>query len=128
MARIEEFTLRGTTDGSGDLIVNAAHPVIGWLVAVEWIDGALADGVDAVLSSQVNADRAAVTLLTLTDANIDKWYFPREIVHDNAGAVLTGTQGGDTMPAFFSGKLRLVVSNGGDTKEGGCIVYVKVLN
>lgn len=119
--KLDELRLYGETDASGDLTVNATRPVLGQLYAVRWIDGDLSDGVDAVISTQ-NHD-AAATLLTLTDANSDALYYPRDLVHNAAGGALTGTSGGDRALPLFVGLPRLVVSSGGATKSGGCILF-----
>ena len=114
---MKKMRLYGTTDGSGNATVNGEAPVNGCaLYAVRWIDGDLADGVDAVISTQ-GAD-ASATLLTLTNANDDATYYPREATCDN-----TGTADGDTTLPFMQGTPRLVISSGGDTKSGGCILY-----
>jgi len=121
---IRHIKLYGTTDSSGNLTVTAGFPVEGLLHAVEWIDGDFADGVDAVLSIDRDDDAADVTLLTLSDANDDAIYYPLYQACNNLGAALETTGGEEVfIPAFINGKLKLVVSNGGDTKSGGCIVY-----
>jgi hypothetical protein len=121
------YHLRGTTDGSGDLTIygknattEAASPQIdnALIFAVEWIDGDLADGVDAVLSVVNTPSGVDHTLLTLTNANDDAWYYPRDATHDNTGTVNTGLE-----YPILQGKLKLVISSGGATKTGGCIVY-----
>ncbi|HNT78806.1 MAG TPA: hypothetical protein PKH77_27695 [Anaerolineae bacterium] len=89
------------------------------LYAVEWIDGDFADGVDAVLSAETTPSGVARTLLTLTDANSDAWYFPRELEHGNNGAVLST----HTLPVVH-GDLKLTITSGGNAKTGGCIVYL----
>ena len=123
---LKEIKLYGTTTSGGDLTVQSTVNIMGELVAVEWIDGDLADGVDAVLSCVRNDNAADVTLLTLTDANSDAWYYPAAAVHDNVGTAVTfdGTNEIYTRQVV-NGQLKLVVSSGGDTKSGGCIVYVK---
>lgn len=129
MERIEfiDVQLTGTTDESGDLTVNGDLPVMGVLYAVEWIDGSFDDGVDAVITVQNTPSGVAQTLLTLTDANDDKWYFPRVAVHSNAGADLTydGTYVIPTM-SIVVGTPRMVVAQGGDTKTGGCVLWIQV--
>lgn len=115
--------LYGTTDSSGDLQVDSDEFQMTRLVAVQWIDGTFADGVDAVLSTQDS--EAAQTLLTLTDANNDALYYPRVAMHGPTGSALTATAGGDNTMPLVVGKLRLVVSSGGDTLEGGCIVFLE---
>jgi len=119
--RFGEILLEGTCSTGGDLTVNATTAVFGFLYAVRWIDGDFTDGVDAVISTQNHA--AAETVLTLTDANNDATYYPRALVHSEAGAALTGTAGGDRTLPFMVGVPRLVVSSGGDTKTGGCILF-----
>lgn len=118
--------LIGTTDSSGDVTVNHTTTVQGLLYMVEWIDGDLADGNDAVLSVQSVAGEsaAATTLLTLTNANSDARYYPRALTHDDTGTALTGTAGGDRVAPVVSGVPRLVISSGGDTKTGGCVLYI----
>lgn len=121
--KLNAIKLIGTTSAGGALTVTAGKAVKGFLYAVEWIDGTFADGVDAVLSVINTNSGVDQTLLTLTDANNDDWFYPRVLVHDEAGAALTGTSGGDREKAVLNGTLKLVVSAGGDTLTGGCVVY-----
>jgi hypothetical protein len=122
---IRAIKLYGTTDSAGDLIVTADLPVVGLLHSVEWIDGSFAVGVDAVLSLDRDNDAVDITLLTLTNANADKVYYTRYLASDDAGADLDTAGDATYTKGFVSGKLKLVVSDGGDTKSGGCIVYVE---
>jgi hypothetical protein len=117
--------LYGTTATGGALTVTADTAVRGLLYAVEWIDGDLVDGVDAVLSVVRDDNAPDYTLLTLTDANADAVYYPRVIIHSEAGAALTGTSGGDRAMPVINGRLKLAVTSGGDAKTGGAIVYYK---
>ena len=123
---IQHIKLYGTTNSSGALTVTSTVRVEGLLQAVEWIDGTFADGVDAVLSVDRNDNAADVTLLTLTDANSDAMYYPQTPAQDNVGTAVTydGTNEIYTRQ-IVNGLLKLVVSDGGDTKVGGCIVYVE---
>ena len=123
---LKEVRLTGTTSSGGALTINAPELAIGDLHAVEWIDGDLADGVDAVLSTQDTASGVAQTLLTLTNANVDKWYYPRATAHDLAGADAEYAATFDIREKpLVNGKLRLVIASGGNAKTGGCIVYIK---
>ena len=115
--------LYGTTATGGAVTVTAETSVRGLLHAVEWIDGDLADGVDAVLSVVRDDNAADYTLLTLTNADNDLVYYPRVIIHSEAGAALTGTSGGDRAKPVINGRLKLAVTSGGDAKSGGAIVY-----
>lgn len=120
--------LTGTTDTSGDATITSSNSYVGFLYAVQWIDGTLADGVDAVLSVTTAADGGvAQTLLTLTDANNDAWYYPRVQVHDNTGTGVTynGTDEIYAAQALINGPLSLVISSGGNAATGGCIVYLE---
>jgi len=121
---MKEIRLEIATDASGDATVLATKSVSGRLQRVVWVDGDLVDGVDAVLSATQTPAGVDETLLTLTDANTDSIYRPRALVHDEAGAALTGTQGGDRVAPYFSGTLEVVVSSGGATKSGAMICYV----
>lgn len=124
---LRHIKLYGTTSNLGALTITAGVSAEGLLVAVEWIDGSFADGVDAVLSVDRDDDAVDVTLLTLTDANDDAWYYPQTPAQDNVGTDVTydGTNEIYTRQVI-NGKLKLVVSSGGDTKSGGCIVYYEV--
>lgn len=118
--------LTGTTDASGDLTVTSVASYNGRLALVQWIDGDFADGVDAVLS-MTNTDAGVdVTLLTLTNANDDALYPVRAIAKDQAGATITYDGTNEIYePLPVVGKLKLVVSSGGDTKTGGAVVFLE---
>ena len=111
--------LYGTTATGGGLTVTAETTVRGLLHAVEWIDGDFADGVDAVLSVVRDDNAADYTFLTLTNADVDKVYYPRELVHTVAGVAIDG----EITNPVLNGKLKLAVTSGGDAKSGGVIVY-----
>jgi hypothetical protein len=76
----------------------------------------------------VSDDGAAAdtTLLTLTDANDDAWYYPQTPAQDNTGADVTsdGTNEIYTQQ-IVDGRLKLAVTSGGNEKTGGCIVYIE---
>lgn len=108
--------LYGTTSSGGALTVTSSRFIHGVVYAVTWIDGTLADGVGAVLS-YTDIDGVSRTLLTLTAANDDAVYYPRHAVHNNTGTAQSTLE----MP-IVHGNLKLVISSGGDTKEGGCVV------
>ena len=109
-----------TTDASGDATVNVGlsnQPRL--LYAVEWKLGTAAAGVDAVLSVTKTECAVDQTLLTLTNANANAWYYPRTLEDDEAGAALT-TRG----YLVVNGDLKLVVAQGGDTKTGAAVIYL----
>jgi hypothetical protein len=121
--RLHELRLSGTCDSDGALTVAGPTAINGQLEAVEWIDGDFANGVDAVISAYNTNSGVDNVLLTLTDADNDAWYYPRALVNSEAGAVLTGSSGGDRALPIVNGLPRMVVSSGGDKKTGGCILY-----
>jgi hypothetical protein len=109
-----------TTDADGDATATSEASYNSKLYAVGWIVGDYAEGVDAVLSV-VNTDTGVEqTLLTLTDADANKVYYPRELVHTNAGVAIDGEI---DLPVCV-GKLKLVVDDGGNAKTGGVVVYL----
>ena len=119
--KLKEMRLYGTTNGSGALTVNGDCAVFGKLYAVRWVDTAL-DACTATISTQ--GHEASATLLTLTAVNATATYYPREAVCDNTGAALTVTEDSNThdLPLMV-GIPRLVVSSGGATNAGGCILF-----
>jgi hypothetical protein len=120
---LRDMRLIGTTNADGDATINGDGTIKGRLVAIEWVDGDLADGVGAVLTMQKTPSEVAQTILTLTAANVDAWYYPRTLVHDATGSALTGTSGGDREMYLIAGLPRLVISSGGNVKTGGAILY-----
>lgn len=122
---LTQIKLYDITASDGTKTITSDVRVKGKLFAVEWIDGDLADGVDAVLSCVRDDNATDITLLTLTNANNDAIYYPRHQVHSNVGAALTldGTRIAYTEP-LVNGFLKLAITDGGDTKTGGCIAYV----
>lgn len=127
---IQQVKFAITTDGSGAYTSTVATAPQGevsrdglgpWLLyAVEWVDGALADGVDAVLSVTNTLSGVDLTLLTLTDANSDLMYYPRVIADGVTGADLTGWY----VQHVVDGTLKLTVTSGGSAATGACIVYL----
>ena len=110
-----------TTSTAGAATVTG-ESVQGFLYAVVWNKGTCDNGVDCTLSS-VNSAGAA-TLLTLTDANASAIYYPRHLVHSEAGAALTGTAGGDRAMPLASGNLKIVIAQGGSAKAGSVTCYI----
>lgn len=118
--------LIGTTDSSGDLTLTSENTYNGELVMVQWVDGDLVDGVDAVLSVTKTDAGVDYTLLTLTNANNDALYHTRAILTDQAGATITYDGTNEVYGCIpVVGQLKLVISSGGDTKTGGAIVFLE---
>lgn len=126
---IRHVILTGTTDASGDVTITAEQPFHGKLLAVEWVDGDLADNNTAVLSvirtpsgvdQQIHEQAAG-------EGDDDGWYYPRAAAHDLSAVGLT-YDGTRVVPVHVvvAGYLKLVIASGGDTKTGGCVVYLEV--
>lgn len=109
------------TNGSGAYTGTKTLKRPALLHAAQWVDGDLADGVDAVLKmTQPTPGDVDTTLLTLTDANVDLIYYPRQLLHSNVGANLTAIY--DRM--LVDGLLTLTVASGGATKTGALWLYL----
>lgn len=118
LATRTRINLTTPSDGTSksELAPQVCH---GLLYKVTWIDGDYADGVDAVLSVTDTPSGVDETVLTLTNANDDARYYPRHAEHDNTGTALLTT----SIP-LISGRLKLTVTSGGNSKTGGIIAYV----
>lgn len=110
---MRHYEINILTNGSGAFTGTVAGVGVGLLYAVQWVDGDLADGVGAVLSVASAVSAVDDTLLTLTAANADKWYYPRVVEHGNTGSDLT-----TYALQVVTGALKVVVSSGGDAKSG----------
>lgn len=120
-----EIRLVGETNSSGVATINGTKSVIGKLFAIAWIDGDLDDNNTAVISTQ--GHDASQTLLTIgtAEGDDDEIFYPRALVHDEGADVLVGANGGDREMMLVAGTPRLVIAAGGDTKTGGCILYIE---
>lgn len=118
---MRDVKLSFTTDASG--AATAISPDLSGtkLVAVEWIDGDLTDGVDGVFSiidRHSGIDRA---LITLTDANSDAYYHVGAAVYGVTGAAVTNSY----TPPIIDGKIKLVVASGGSAKSGAAYLFLR---
>lgn len=113
--RIMELT--GITESDGSLTV-LGTALTGALYAVQWIDGDMADGVDATLTCENGS--GTIPLLVEANYNTDHMTYPRvaEALNTNASALTTYA-----MP-LVSGTPKLVIANGGAAHAGGCILYI----
>lgn len=109
-----------TTAGATHADIFYTAPAL-FLYKVVWVDGTLDDGVDAVLSITNTQSGVDETILTLTDANSDKVYYPWVLPVKTDGS----TAASDFfIPQLVEGTLKLVVASGGNAKSGACIVYL----
>ena len=122
---LHDVRLFGTTDSSGDLVVDAERAVFGRLYAIEWVKSGFAAGVDPTLTVRgTPGGQTTLTIWAVTDANTSMMYYPRAQTHDSTGAGLTydGTRVQADLP-LLAGRPRLTVAQGGSVASGGCILY-----
>lgn len=107
-----------TTDaaGYGTATVGLATRTL-FLYAVEWVKGTYDNGVDAVLSVTNTPSGVDYTLLTLTNANNNRMYYPRHLEQDQTGADLSTRN----FP-IVNGDMKLTINQGGNTNTGSVIV------
>ena len=113
--------LYGTTDASGDLTVYSNEAYSGEVYAVQTIDGTLEDGVDITVTSET-ADSLNIPILTKANFNTDGIYYVRTVanqVSDGAASTVY-----DVKP-LASGRIKMVLAQGGNAKSGGCIVHIE---
>jgi hypothetical protein len=120
MSNLAEITLTLAVNASGDATVNDTKAIFGLLYAIQYTAGTLDAGTDITISTQ--GGRASKVLLTNSPSASALWY-PRDLVHDNAGTALTGTSGGDRALPLMDGTLRCVVAQGGISMTGYLTVY-----
>jgi len=127
--KIEPVKLAFTTTAGGAATVTADTPVFGLIRAVEWNKGTADNGVDATLSFTSGDTAVSKTVLTLSNADSSKWYYPHEIIDDLTGVDLTfdGTRTLQTVPILVNGTLQVVIAQGGNAKTGSMVVYVELV-
>lgn len=127
-------TLKGTTDASGDAVVDSAGPVTGEVLFVDVDGAALTDSANLVIQpilyeladGAVELGESIINNGDIGNAAQDKFY-PRKFAQDNAGADLTVATGQKVaVPYFVPGaKLRATVSAGGNTKAFRIRVFLR---
>ena len=106
-----------TTDGSGNATGVGASGV-GFLYAVQLVDGTFDDGVDITLTSE-HSDHS-IPLLTASDWNSDKMLYPRVLQNLNTDGTALTTH---TLPIVY-GPIKVVIAQGGSAKSGAVICYI----
>ncbi len=104
--------------GAGVATNNAtmADVILGKLYAlyVKYNHSPPAGTTDVTIATAGAGSFPALTILTLTNAATDGWFYPRTLVHDNAGSALTGTQGGDRALPVIADKLKVTIAGAND--------------
>ena len=122
--KLVDVRLTGETDANGDKTITSTRSFFGLLDKLVWVQGDLAGAGDGVLSVINTSSGTDETIFTFTDVNDTASFYPRTLVHGLTKTALTGTAGGDRARILVAGELKLVISDGGDTKTGGCIAYI----
>lgn len=107
-----------TTDGSGDA-TQFGESAVGFLYAVQLVDGNFDDGVDVTLTAE-HSD-LSIPLLVAADWNSDKMLYPRVLQNLNTDGTALTTH---ALPLVF-GRLKAVIASGGATKSGSVIAYIQ---
>lgn len=109
-----------TTDASGDgSSALVAVPGGGTLYAVQCVDGDFADGVDLTLTSETG--ELAIPLFVVADFNSDRMYYPRVLQNLSTDGTALTTH---CEPVVF-GRVKAVVAQGGATKTGAFLLYIR---
>lgn len=120
----ERHTVPLTTDAAG--AATAYSPVVsGRVLAVHYVkpgSNGFADGVDF----DVTVESTGEVLLDKDNINASASFYPRKQVHDTTGTVATlnGTQAMLEPVTVAEDRVKIVVANGGDTKDGSVIVVI----
>lgn len=120
---VQSFAL--VTDAGGNATVLGEMSLNGARIyAVEFVLGTLTSGaVDVTLSDTSAPGGVSKTLLTLTNAAANAVYYLRLLAHGETGAALTGTAGGDRVMPLVTGRLQVVVAQGGNVLTGSLHVW-----
>lgn len=116
---VERQTVAVTTDASGDATVYS-EPVNGLLSSIAYVKTDFADGVDFTITEQ----ETGRTLWTESDVNASATRAPRQATHSELGVASLYAAAGLAVQdrIAVSGRIKIVVANGGDTKTGSFIV------
>lgn len=111
-----------TTDASGDYVGEKVVKTPSRLIAAQWVDGDLVDGVDATLVCEDFSPRdTSRTILQLTNANADALYYPKVTGDTAAGVEITDAY----ESPLVHGTLTLTVAAGGNVKSGSLVLYLQ---
>ena len=112
-----------TCDASGDATVTEFGSAFGKLVAVGYVPGTFATGVDLTVTDATTG----ATILSLTNAGTSGRYFrPTAVITDNAGAAVSAaaTAVDVNRDIFISGGVKVVAAQGGNLGAGSLFLVV----
>jgi len=112
----------GPTSAGGGFTTGATQPANGKLYAIEYRPGDIDTGATIAVTCESDVSKPILTKASAGTSNT--WFYPRDIMNAVAdGAALTGTAGGDRALPIFSGRPKVVVTSGGDTKTGSIVFH-----
>ncbi len=110
-----------TTDSGGAGTATAIMSGFGSLYAVQMIDGNFDDGVDITLTAEQGD--LAIPLFAKVDFNTDSIAYPRVLQQ----LATDGTNLTTHCEPLCFGKLKAAIAQGGATKSGSFILYIREL-
>lgn len=118
---MKRIQINVTTDSSGAGTGTENFAGLGALYAVQCIDGTFDDGVDLTLTAEQGD--LSIPLLTVANFNSDRLYYPRVLQNLNTDGTALTTH----CEPLVAGKVKAVIAQGGATKTGGFILYIREL-
>ncbi len=122
MAYAERHTVSLTTDSNGD--ATGYTPVVtGRIITVVYTKTNFADGSTFTITTEDSTQNVWVE----TGVNATATVAPRQATHDTVGAASLYAAGGEPVEDYIyaaNERIKIVVSNGGDTKTGAFTVIV----
>ena len=122
---LTEMRIEFTTDTNGDAVVLGNRSVFAKVFAVLYDRGDVVTGADIDVTA-INGSLVTENILETTNIGTsDLIIYPRKVVHNNAGGVLTGTHGGDREMYILNGTPQVTVDEGGSETSGAIILILE---
>lgn len=112
---VQTFSVAVTTASDGTATAYSDQ-VNGLLSQIRYVKTDFPDGVDFTITAEATGE----TLWTESDVNASATRAPRQATHSTAGAAALYAGGGAAVNDLIavSGRVKIVIANGGDTKTG----------
>lgn len=111
-----------TTDADGDYEASKVVKTPSRLIAAQWVDGDLVDGVRFILTcTDFDPRDTERTLMDVDDANADALYYPKVTGDTAAGVEITDAY----ESPLVHGTLTVTVEDGGNAKSGSLVLYLQ---
>lgn len=110
---LQQTTTAIATDGSGDATVYLGSKMRGLLLALKYTPGSIETGADITITGETSG----IPILTKENAGTsDVFFYPRALANAVADGA-AGTNSQEYIP-LAEERIKVVVANGGDSKEG----------